>query len=192
MENKNNNGILLLLLIFIILSFLFGGYIVYDKVLSKNGTPKSPNANINTPSQQENISINNYTYDGIAGYYTGSLKDEPDSGTEGDDGTTNFSLELNSNGTFSFRQARFAASGFIGNYIIKDNQIILNHLYSTNSGASKNRTNGTTTVTIDSNGSLKLTAKGQGGTKEQELTLAKDTNASNENQFEHYLSYEGN
>lgn len=36
MENKKNNkGVLILLVMFIILTFILGGYILYDKVLSK-------------------------------------------------------------------------------------------------------------------------------------------------------------
>ena len=54
---KNSTGVLILLVFFIVLTLLLGGYIVYDKVLSKNETPENPNTNINTPAKEDQKSL---------------------------------------------------------------------------------------------------------------------------------------
>lgn len=179
MENKkSNNGILALLVIFIILTLLFGGYILYDKVLSKNDTAENSNTNIDTPTQGETIVAHNYTYDEIAGYYTAEIQ-------ETEEESTKYYLYLYENGTFSFTWRYKTLLGDIGNYIIKDNQIVLNPLYDINSGAGKTKsTNEPTALTINQDGTLDTD-----GDILRQITLSKSNDNSTENWFNHYLSY---
>ena len=59
MENKKNNkGVLILLVMFIILTFILGGYILYDKVLSK--TNDKTNDKINDKNSSEIVEDKEY------------------------------------------------------------------------------------------------------------------------------------
>lgn len=182
-NQKSSTSTSILLILFIILTVLLGVYLVYDKVLNKNEATSNPSDNINTPTQQENEKI--YTYDGISGYYTAETKEEVITENKDNSVITKYSLYLYENGTFSFRWSYMAPVGFIGNYIIKENQIILNPLYDTNSGASKTKTtNSPTTLIINHDGTLETD-----GDTFKKITLSKTTDDSTENQFDHHLSY---
>lgn len=185
-SQKNRNVTLFLLVVFIILTILLGGYIVYDKVLNKNKISENSSTNVDYPTKQDTTSTI-YTYDELSGHYTTEVNEKAEEVIEGDPGVTTYSLYLYENGTFSFRWAHIAPVGFIGNYIIKDNQIVLNPLYDTNSGASKTKTtNKPTILTISQDGTLETD-----GETIKKITLSKSNDNTTENEFDHFFNYEG-
>lgn len=187
MENieKENKRLKVLLVIMIVVLLGLGCYHYYVTYINVDKCVED-NAVVDNNVVTDSSII--YDYENISGYYKGSVIDTPEMD---DKGITYFSLYLYENGTFSLNESRFGQTGFIGNYIIKDNKLNLNYLYSTNSGAGKKKTSGTTIITIISNDKLSTIAKGQGSsTKEQELILTKENNEINENQFDHYFNYD--
>lgn len=130
---KNNKGLVITAILLGVLIVVMGSYIVYDNF-------------IKTAAME-------YTYDDIKGLYTyrsETIIDE-ELGNEYD---AFYYLYLNENGTFSYRMGTGAPFGYMGNYIIKDNTIVLNYLFSTNSGAEIIVTTGSKTITITANDTL--------------------------------------
>lgn len=72
----------------------------------------------------------------------------------GNEGQFAFYLSLYENGTFNYRMSFLVPFGYIGNYIIKDDAIVLNYLFRTTSGAGIFRTTGTKTIIINSESNL--------------------------------------
>ena len=130
-----NKSLVIATIILGILVVVMGIYIVCNAP-AKNDDTKQPNTN-------ENIE---YIYDNIKGLYT-FTSDPIDYGNE-NVLTTFFYLYLYENGTFTYRMGRAAPFGYMGNYIITDNTIVLNYLFSTNSGAGINVTTGSKIITI--------------------------------------------
>lgn len=147
---KNSTGVLILLVIFIVLTLLLGGYIVYDKVLSKNETPENPNTNINTPTKEDQKSLSK-NFSEITGIYTTKFENLK---SEGDESTATMQLTLYENGIFSYRFNQYAPYGTFGNYIIDGDKIILTNWFNTASDVSLTVTKGTKTLTINSDGSI--------------------------------------
>lgn len=134
---KNNKGLFITTIILGALVVAMGSYIIYNTFIKPN-----INENIDNNNSTESIK---YTYDDIKGLYKGTSK-TMDYG----DGelTAWYNLYLYENGTFSYRMGVMAPYGYMGNYIIKDNTIVLNYLFSTNTGAGSHSTTGTKTITI--------------------------------------------
>lgn len=156
MENqKNSNSTLALLVVFIILTVLLGGYIVYDKVLSKNETPENPSTNINTPSQQDNTSTTNTnvkTINDVKGQYTvefTNLKTEDENFNK-----ASITLNLYDNGVFTYTFSQYAPYGTFGSYYIDGNSIVLTTWFNTNSGTGLNIAKGSKTLTINTDGTI--------------------------------------
>lgn len=61
---------------------------------------------------------------------------------------------LYEDGTFNWSYCTEIASGFIGNYVINDNELVLNKLFTTGSDASLYATNGNIKMKINSDGTL--------------------------------------
>ncbi|MBR5540287.1 MAG: hypothetical protein IKU56_02795 [Clostridia bacterium] len=57
-------------------------------------------------------------------------------------------LYLYENGTFTYTMGTGAPHGYIGNYIIKENTVVLNYLFSTDSGTGVRAATGSKTITI--------------------------------------------
>ena len=195
MENeKKNNGTLVGILIGIVLTLLVvGGLFVTGTIGFKtNTTTDNGQDNLVTENNSNNVDTKDvameYSYDKVAGYYEAKINEKDEGAIEGDSGVTTYSLYLYENGTFSFRWAHMASAGFIGNYIIKNNTIILNPIYDTNSGAEKTKTvNKPTVLTINQDETLETD-----GDTFKKITLTKSTGDSSQNWFDHYLKYEGN
>ena len=149
-NKKNSTGVLILLLIFIILTVLLGGYIAYDKLLSKNETSENQSQNINTPAKEEQKSLSK-NFSEITGIYTTKLENLKDSGEES---TATVQLTLYENGIFSYRFSQYAPIGTFGNYMIDGDKIILTNWFNTASDVSLTVTKGTKTLTINSDGSI--------------------------------------
>lgn len=147
---KNSTGVLILLVFFIVLTLLLGGYIAYDKLLSKNETPENPNTNINTPAKEDQKSLSK-NFSEITGIYTAEFNNLK---SEGDKSTATMQLTLYENGIFSYRFSQYAPIGTFGNYIIDGDKIILTNWFNTGSDVSLTVTKGTKTLTINSDGSI--------------------------------------
>ena len=141
---KNNKGLVITTIILGVLVVAMGGYIVYDN-FNKKEEIAQPNINENVDNNNSTESIK-YTYDNVKGLYkytSETMKDE-----YGNEYTAFYNLYLYENGTFNYRMGTMAPYGYMGNYISKDNTIVLNYLFSTNSGAGIDVTTGSKTITI--------------------------------------------
>ena len=89
-----------------------------------------------------------YTYSNIKGLYKNTIKSKEE------DIDINYELYLYENGTFDYQSYAMASNGVIGNYIIVDNNIILNYLFRTGSDAAIDATEGQKVLKIDEDGSI--------------------------------------
>ncbi len=137
---KNNRGLLIAAIVLAVLVLVMGSYIIYDNYTNKN------------TDNDDSDEVIEYTYDDIKGLYT--YFGEPQKDENGSEHAAYFYLYLYENGTFNYKMGIEAPYGYMGNYIIKDNTIVLNYLFRTNSGAGINVTSGSKTITITSDGSL--------------------------------------
>ena len=176
-EECEGNSLVFLLVLFIILSAFLCFYIVFNKIyINKNNeileSCREYSDSVSSLSK-DNKKI--YTIDDVAGYYKG---EDFEPRFEGDDITFIYGLELNSNGTFVYLIANEISNYIIGNYIIKDDTIILNHLYKTCGGACKQKFKGQTTLKIK--GKDKLSLMEVSNTKDmKEIILNKKERESN-------------
>lgn len=119
-------------------------------ILNEEKTEKS-DSNENT-GNDSSAAVMEYTYDDIKGLYT--YTSETRINEFGDEFNSFYYLYLYENGTFNYRMGTGAPYGYMGNYIIKDNTIVLNYLFSTNSGAGIYVTTGSKTITITAEDTL--------------------------------------
>ncbi len=130
---KNNKGLVITAIILGVLVAVMGCYIVYDNFIKTEATK--------------------YTYDDLKGLYTyrsETIKDE----NFGNEYDAFYYLYLHENGTFTYTMGTGAPFGYMGNYIIKDDTIVLNYLFNTNSGAEIIVTTGSKTITITAKDTL--------------------------------------
>ncbi len=130
---KNNKSLVIIAIILGVLVVVMGSYIAYDDFAK-------------TESKV-------HTYNDIKGLYTytsETIKDDE----LGHEYFAFYYLYLNENGTFNYRMGTGAPWGYVGNYVIKDNTIILNYLFRTNSGAEITVTTGSKTIAITDNHTL--------------------------------------
>lgn len=137
---KNNRGLPIASIVLAVLVVVMGSCIIYNNYTDKN-----------TDIDKNDETIE-YTYDGIKGLYT-YFGDKKTVSPENEISAF-FYLYLDENGTFNYKMGTAAPYGYMGNYIIKDNTIILNYLFRTSSGADITVTSGSKTITITSDGSL--------------------------------------
>ena len=92
-----------------------------------------------------------YSYSLIKGVYKGTAKnaEKNDEKTE-----RTYELCLFENGTFKYISYTSFEDGYIGNYTIDDNKIMLNYWFSTGSDAGLSATNGTKTLKINEDNSI--------------------------------------
>ncbi len=129
---KNNKGLAITAIVLAVLVAIMGSYIVYDNFI-KTDDVIQPNAKA-------------YTYDGVKGLYT--YTSETVTTESGDEIFAFYYLYLYENGTFKYTMGTGAPYGRMGNYIIKDDTIVLNYLFNTNSGAEIIVTTGSKTISI--------------------------------------------
>lgn len=152
MERENRN-LKVLVVILCILVLGLGGYFVYDKMLSDDTNNEIQNDNNKIEIECEE----SYTYEDIEGYYSGNifaenLESMSDDGSYGEN--VSYSLYLWKDGIFKYSYSAYAPEGWIGNYIIDGNTIILNYLYKTNSGAGFVVTKGSNKLMISDDGNI--------------------------------------
>ena len=170
MKEKNNKGIILTLIISIIVMGIITILALTDTI---NLTNKKLNC---SPETKEEITENipTYTYETIKGLY--SYKSEMITDENGNNFYAQYNLTLYENGIFQYQLSTLGPFGYIGNYIIKDNKIILNYLFSTNSGTDIEVTEGTHTITINDDNTLSDTNQPIININLTNITLTKDEN----------------
>lgn len=107
----------------------------------------------NSEIKQTVTNDNNYTYMDIASFY--SFKDS-NSNSEGREelSTFGYTLYLAENGTFRYQYTMNTVSSVMGNYIIVDDEIRLNYLFTGGSDAGINATNGSKVLKIKDKNTL--------------------------------------
>lgn len=130
---KNNNGIIVLLVVIIIImatiiALLLTGTISLNSNSSANIETNNETTNDNSNSKKEK---NSYSYNNMKGLYTFTSEKYMD---ESNEVQQSFYLYLYENGTFVYRENFMISIRYLGNYTIVNNKIILNNLFSTNSG----------------------------------------------------------
>jgi len=141
MEYKSKGKtVVIVILVLVILGL--GGYIVYDKVLSK-GTEESVKKETTEVKKNDGVG---YTYDQVKGLYVAEetfsvadlgLKEEDLTGGVFKNG---YRLCLYEDGIYYYQRGSSEGKNVreLGNYIIKDNEIILNPLFEGGSDAGLN------------------------------------------------------
>jgi len=147
MKENNKSVIIVLIVITIIMGII--------TILALNGTislnqKRTDNTEEITDNTQNNTPV--YNYSNIKGLYTFTGNEITDENNN--KFTPTYYLYLYENGTFNYKLSMGAPFGYMGNYIIIDNKIILNYLFSTNSGAGINVTEGTHTININDDNTL--------------------------------------
>ena len=144
MERKNNS---LLITIVILLLIVIGlsSYIIYDKIINKekeeiNISEKNPTNQNNTENENSETNLNdneknnntendleNNEYYSINGQY--EIVKDTYKGEKGEGGYVNEIYYFNDNGLFHYDNSTFGEWGYYGNYLIKNNKIMLNYLF---------------------------------------------------------------
>ena len=130
---------------------------------------------------EENSNENQYTYEKIKGLYTYTNEESA------------YSLYLWENGTFKYENFFDSSDGYggggrIGNYIIEDNVIKLNYMFSTGTDASLTVTKGNKELKIDAYDRITFTDEDFNNNK---ILLKKDNNNKEDNElydFYHYIN----
>ena len=146
--NNNNKVVILLLVIIIVILSLLCILFATETISFNSITSNEFNQNI----KDDNKETVKYDYKSIKGLYKyigETMKDE-----NGNEFNASYNLYLYENGTFNYAMGTFGPFGYIGNYIIENNNIILNYLFSTNSGAGIDVTSGSKIITINNNNTL--------------------------------------
>ncbi len=184
MKNNNKGVIILLIIIILILATLF--ILFATNTIFFNASSKNNHSENTTTNNQENSNVTNkennkaYNYSEMKGLYkfeTEILTDE-----SGNKYRATYNLYLYENGTFIYKLSTMAPFGYMGNYIIEDNKIKLNYLFSTNSGASIKITKGSKNLAINSNNSITDENQPINTINLTNITLTK-TNETEENKF---------
>ncbi len=145
---KSNKGVIIFLIIIIIILAIFNGLIISGTLNINTNDTKSKNAqNKITNNSNSQTTSNEYQYSKMKGLYS-FVSDNFQDDNNGEYNVS-YSLYLYENGTFRYSFYYMASFGYIGNYTIVGNKINLNFLFTTNSGASIDVTNGNHTLTIN-------------------------------------------
>ena len=143
--------VVLVIILFAALAFVTD-YAIIERKMNKCDCPK---CEITTNNEEKNIV--SYNYEDVAGYYTVnySFNSEKTDSTD-----ASVFLHIYSDGTYSYRYSFHAPYGTVGNYIIKDNTIIMNDIARTGSGtdftpiSSSEISNSKRSLIINDDGSL--------------------------------------
>lgn len=118
----------------------------------------------------------------MRGLYT--FESELTKDENGNEYKKSYTLYLYENGTFRYRNSTFVPTGYIGNYIIIDNKIKLNYLYSTNSGVGIFAEKGSTEITINNNENITMQEDLLDRNNKNGVTLNKDESSEKIKQYE--------
>ena len=174
MKETNKKIIITLMIIVLLLCVLF--ILAITGEVSINSKVKSTNLSV------KNIEKTTYTYEEIKGLY--SFESEITKDENDNEYKKSYTLYLYENGTFRYRNSTFAPTGYIGNYIIIDDKIILNYLYSTNSGVGIFAAKGSTEIKIINNNELLMLEDLLDKNNKNGVTLKKDISSERISQYE--------
>ncbi len=145
---KSNKGVTIFLIIIIIILAIFNGLIISGTLnINTNNTKSKNTPNKITNNSNSQTTSNEYQYSKMKGLYS-FVSDNFQDDNNGEYNVS-YSLYLYENGTFRYSFYYMAPLGYIGNYTIVGNKINLNFLFTTNSGAGIDVTNGNHTLTIN-------------------------------------------
>ncbi len=140
---KNNRGLVITTIILALLLVAVGSYVAYDTFVKQDETIQpSINENVGNDISAE---VMKYTYEGVKGLYTytsEAAQNEQD---------LFYYLYLYENGMFNYKMGTGASFGYIGNYVIKEDKVVLNFLFKIDSGAGVTVSTGSKTITITEN-----------------------------------------
>ena len=174
MKETNKKIIITLMIIVLLLCVLF--ILAITGEVSINSKVKSTNLSV------KNIEKTTYTYEEIKGLY--SFESELTKDENDNEYKKSYTLYLYENGTFRYRNSTFAPTGYIGNYIIIDDKIILNYLYSTNSGVGIFAAKGSTEIKIINNNELLMLEDLLDKNNKNGVTLKRDISSEKTSQYE--------
>lgn len=183
MEKKGKGKVVLIVILLLALLGV-SGYVVYDKFISKENDEKYSKLEtkynklekqykeLKENEKQENTQPAAYNYSNIKGLYafTGNVVGEV---------TPEYKLNLYENGMFYYNYNTQPGGGKIGNYIINNNTIVLNYLFSTNMDVSLTTLNETNTLIINQDGSLTDNNQPISIVTDKTITLKKTTSDVN-------------
>ena len=155
MENeKKSNGTLVGILIGIVITLLVvGGLFVTGTIgFKKNTNVDNNQVGENTTEESNN---NSYTYKQLNGLYNYDVPTSEVDEAAGIFGGS-YKLYLYDNGTYVYSSPSGARYGQIGNYIIENDSITLNSLFTFGSGVGINTSFGAKQVVIQDNNTLKV------------------------------------
>ena len=135
---------------------------------------KGKNSNSNV--KQDTVEKVNYSYNDMKGFYSTKETVNIDS----QNFTEAYTLYLSEDGTFRYEYVMNAPRSVMGNYTIVDDEIRLNYLFTSNSGAGIFATNGSKTLKIKDKNTLvdnNPNDKSQGDSKT--INLVRDNSISN-------------
>ena len=148
----------------------------YKSISTKNIKEQPPIEEVDT---NNNVSNTKYTYDTIKGLYNYNQTFKLD----GENVTEKFDLLLNEDGTYYYVNSLRVGIRSIGNYIIKDNTIILNKLLNVTDGPGLAPSFETIKLTIISNSEITFNTKtNYNSGNNQDITLTK-TNEEEKEKF---------
>ena len=167
---KRNSKILILFAMFLVI-----GLLCCIMIFDGEDSEECPKCNSVTESKS-------YSYKDIAGYYSAEDKVKVDSQSI----TVGYTLFLLENGTFRYQYVMNTSNSVIGNYIIVDDEIRLNYLFTGGSDAGINATNGSKVLKIKDKNTLvddDAHFYTNGGLKTIDLTKD-NSNSYNTNEFD--------
>lgn len=177
-QNKILKVIIVILTIIIVLGICAGTalFVKYDNTNKENTKIANVENTTNTTENAEKIEANTtenkaISYKELDGLYK-YIKDASDYNSEF------YYLNLYENGTFTYRYGESISSGIAGNYIVKDDNIILNKLFNFGTDTSITATNGTVTLKLNNDGTITDTNK---FVKMSSVTLTKANNDTENN-----------
>lgn len=171
------------LIIFLILIILgLAGYIIYDKVMVKE---------TNEPVKEEKKVEKEitYTYEDMKGLYTFTGDPVYSEGAEGNI-TPTYNIFLDEDGTFIYEWQEYISLGVVGNYIIDEDKIVLNYLYTTGNDISLTRSNETKVLTIGKDGNLTDNNQPMKAVDLKSITLKKASEAEASEYFNDHMSFD--
>ena len=170
----------IIIILVVVIAIVVGVFVGFKLSEGKNEHNITNNGETNN---NENINDNNteiikYTYYEIKGTYT--YEDEKSKNEDGN--MFGCSISLFENGTFIHGCGVTIPLGTMGNYIIKDNNIVLNYLFETRSDANIIAETGSDIITISDKNTLLFTNATNWGGSKSSITLKRDT-SSDENKL---------
>ena len=154
MEKKKNSGMLVGILIGLVIAVIVVGGLFVTGAISFKSTTTNDNEQTNENTVEKSNSIS-YTYKQLNGLYN---YDVPTSEVDEEAGKFggSYNLYLYENGTYVYSSPAGARYGQIGNYIIENDNITLNSLFTFGSGLGINTNFETKQVTIQDINTLKV------------------------------------